>query len=61
VKADGKDQPVKGQQYDTISIKIVDSRTVEEIEKKNGQVVSDESSQFPMTGIRSQMNSETGS
>src|SRR4029077_15156843 len=42
VKADGKDQPVKGQPYDTISIKIVDSRTVEEIEKKNGQVVSDE-------------------
>jgi hypothetical protein len=42
VKADGKDQPVKGQSYDTISVKIVDSRTVEEIEKKNGQVVSDE-------------------
>jgi len=42
VKADGKDQPVKGQPYDTISVKIVDHRTVEEIEKKNGQVVSDE-------------------
>jgi hypothetical protein len=42
VKADGKDQPVKGQSYDTISVKIVDPRTVEEIEKKNGQVVSDE-------------------
>jgi hypothetical protein len=42
VKADGKDQPVKGQPYDTISVKIVDSRTVEEIEKKNGSVVSDE-------------------
>jgi hypothetical protein len=42
VRADGKDQPVKGQPYDTISIKIVDPRTVEEIEKKNGQVVSDE-------------------
>jgi hypothetical protein len=42
VKADGKDQPVKGQPYDTISVKIVDPRTVEEIEKKNGQVVSDE-------------------
>lgn len=42
VKADGKDQPVSGQQYDTISVKIVDLRTVEEIEKKNGQVVSEE-------------------
>jgi hypothetical protein len=42
VKADGKDQPVKGQPYDTIRIKIMDSRTVEEIEKKSGSVVSDE-------------------
>ena len=42
VKADGTDQPVSGQHYDTISVKIVDSRTVEEIEKKNSQVVSDE-------------------
>ena len=42
VRADGKDQPVKGRPYHTISIKIVDPRTVEEIEKKNGQVVSDE-------------------
>lgn len=42
VKADGKDQSIKGQPYDTISVKIVDHRTVEEIEKKNGQTVSDE-------------------
>jgi hypothetical protein len=42
VISDGKDQRVKGQPYDTISVKIVDSRTVEEIEKKDGQVVSDE-------------------
>jgi hypothetical protein len=42
VKADGKDQPVNGQPYDTISVKIVDHQTVEEIEKKNGQTVSDE-------------------
>jgi hypothetical protein len=42
VTADGQDQPVKGQPYDTISIKIMDSRTVEEIEKKSGSVVSDE-------------------
>ena len=42
VRADGKDQAVNGQQYDTISVKIVDARTVEETEKKNGQVVSNE-------------------
>jgi hypothetical protein len=42
VRADGKDQPVMGQPYDTISVKIVDPRTVEEIEKKKGKVVSDE-------------------
>jgi len=42
VKADGTDQQVKGQPYDTISVKIVDHRTIEEIEKKNGQAVSDE-------------------
>jgi hypothetical protein len=42
VKADGKDQVVKGQSYDTISVKVEDHRRVEEIEKKNGQTVSDE-------------------
>jgi len=42
VKADGKDQTVKGQPYDTISVKIVDPQTVREIEKKNGKIVSDE-------------------
>jgi hypothetical protein len=42
VKADGRDQRVHGQPFDTISVKIVDQRTVEEIEKKNGQAVSEE-------------------
>ena len=42
VKADGEDHSVKGQPYDTISVKIVDDHTVREIEKKNGQTVSDE-------------------
>ena len=50
VRADGKDQPVNGQQYDTISVKIVDPRTVEEIEKKNGQVVSNEKFTVSMDG-----------
>src|SRR5882762_598914 len=42
VKADGQDQPVKGQPYDTLSVKIIDPLTIREIEKKNGQIVSDE-------------------
>ena len=42
VKADGKDHRVTGQPYDTISVTVVDGQTVEEIEKKNGQIVSDE-------------------
>ena len=42
VKADGKDQPVKGQPFDTISVAVVDDHTVEEIEKKNDKTVSDE-------------------
>jgi hypothetical protein len=42
VKADGKDQAVKGQPFDTISVEIVDRKTVREVEKKDGQVVSDE-------------------
>jgi hypothetical protein len=41
VKADGQDQKVTGHPYyDTISIKVVDDRTVEETEKKGGKVVA---------------------
>ena len=42
VKADGHDQPTPGQAYDTISVRILDDHTVREIEKKNGQIDSDE-------------------
>jgi hypothetical protein len=42
VKAGGNDQPTPGQQYDTISVQILDDHTVREIEKKNGQIDSDE-------------------
>jgi hypothetical protein len=42
VKADGKDQAVAGQGFDTISVEVVDSKTVREVEKKGGEIVSDE-------------------
>jgi hypothetical protein len=41
IKADGQDQKVSGQPYyDTVSIKVVDDRTIEETDKKNGKVVT---------------------
>ena len=41
VKADGQDQPVSGHPYyDSVSIKVVDDRTVEEVDKKNGKTVT---------------------
>jgi hypothetical protein len=41
VKADGQDQKVSGHPYfDTMSIKVVDDRTIEEADKKNGKVVA---------------------
>src|ERR1700758_1959895 len=41
VKADGTDQPVKGHPYyDSVSIKVVDDRTIEEVDKKGGKTVA---------------------
>ncbi len=41
IKADGQDQKVTGHPYfDTMSIKVVDDRTIEESEKKNGKTVA---------------------
>jgi hypothetical protein len=41
VKADGQDQPVAGHPYfDSVSIKVVDERTIEEVDKKNGKTVA---------------------
>jgi len=37
VKADGSDQAVSGQPYDTLAVKEVDARTVQFIAKKNGK------------------------
>jgi len=42
VSADGHDEKVSGQSYDTISITIVDSRTIRLVQKKHGQIDSDE-------------------
>jgi hypothetical protein len=40
VKADGRDQKVSGHPYyDMVSIKVVDDRTIEETDKKNGKTV----------------------
>lgn len=40
VKADGQDQKVSGHPYyDMVSIKVVDDRTIEETDKKNGKTV----------------------
>jgi hypothetical protein len=41
VKADGKDQKVSGHPYyDMMNIKVVDDRTIEETDKKNGKTVA---------------------
>jgi hypothetical protein len=41
IKADGQDQKVTGHPYyDMASIKVIDGRTIEEIDKKNGKVVA---------------------
>ena len=37
VKADGQDQPVSGQSYDTIAVKEVDAHTIHVVTKKNGK------------------------
>jgi hypothetical protein len=40
VKADGQDQKVTGHPYyDSVSIKVVDDRTIEETDKKDGKIV----------------------
>jgi hypothetical protein len=42
VIADGHDQKVSGQSYDTISVAIVDGRTIRLVQKKDSQIDSDE-------------------
>jgi GH15 family glucan-1,4-alpha-glucosidase len=42
VKADGQDQSVTGQAYDTISVREVDAKSIELTTKKNGKTVSEQ-------------------
>src|ERR1700689_1613874 len=42
VKADGQDQPVTGQSYDTISVAEVDAKTIALTTKKAGKVISEQ-------------------
>ncbi|MGA7928869.1 MAG: hypothetical protein WCA20_23090 [Candidatus Sulfotelmatobacter sp.] len=42
VKADGQDQSVTGQSYDTISVREIDSKAIEVKTKKNGKPVSEQ-------------------
>jgi hypothetical protein len=42
VSADGHEQRISGQSYDTISIAILDGRTIRLIQKKSSQIDSDE-------------------
>ena len=50
VKADGIDQPVSDQDFDTISVKEVDPRTVTFVGKKNGKVVYEATSNVSADG-----------
>src|SRR5258708_22814147 len=55
VKADGKDYPVKGHPYfDTVAIKVVDDHTIEETDKKAGNVVGN--SHSAVSGDRDTLN-----
>jgi len=41
VRADGQDHKITGEPcYDTVSVRVVDDRTAEETDKKNGRIVS---------------------
>jgi hypothetical protein len=38
-KFDGKDYPVEGKPQDTVSLRMIDKRTIEETDKQGGRVV----------------------
>jgi len=50
IKADSTDQPVSDQDIDTLSIKVVDARTIAVVGKKNGKVASEVTSTVSADG-----------
>jgi hypothetical protein len=50
VKADGEDHRTPGQPYDTINVTIINDRTIELVEKKDGHTVSDETFEVSKDG-----------
>ena len=64
VKADGQDQPVSGQPYDTISVREVDSKSIEIVTKKNGKPESEQTRVVSDDGqamtVRTTQHSENG-
>ena len=42
VKADGADQAVTGEPYDTLNVKVVNDHTVQQVGKKDGKVIFEE-------------------
>src|SRR5271170_1522343 len=51
IKADGTDQPVSGHPYyDTVAIKVVNDRNIEETDKKDGKVVATSTSTVSTDG-----------
>jgi len=64
VKADGQDQPVSGQPYDTISVREIDSKSIEIVTKKNGKPQSEQARAVSEDGqamtVRTTTHSENG-
>ena len=53
VKADGNDQPISGNPYiDTVAIKVVSDRVIEETDKKGGKVVTSSTATVSLDGKR---------
>ena len=65
VKADGTDQPVTGQSYDTVAVSVVDAKTISVTGKKSGKVtfeqtrsVSDDGKTLSVKTTTHPMNSD---
>ena len=64
IRADGNDQPVLGQAYDTISVREVDSKTIQILIKKAGKVLIEEtqytSSDYQTLTVRTTQHPSNG-